>query len=193
MEYYKNNKTIHAKSRKEWRSWLKKNHQIEKCVWLIIYHKKSDTPSVYYAEAVEEALCFGWIDSVGNKRDEESSYLYFSIRKPKSNWSKLNRERVEILSQKNLIAPAGQAMIDLAKQTGTWIALEKVENLEIPVEMQKLFTKNKKAFANFQAFSPSSKKHILQWILNAKKEETKLKRITQVVELAKENIKANHP
>src|SRR5262245_17338409 len=95
MELYKDIKTFHARDRNEWRKWLTKNHKSEKCVWLIIYHKGSSTPTVYQDEAVEEALCFGWIDSVANKRDEESKYQFFAVRRPKSNWSKINRERAE--------------------------------------------------------------------------------------------------
>ncbi|HVM86812.1 MAG TPA: hypothetical protein VMT76_01400 [Puia sp.] len=93
MEIYKKIKAVSARTRKDWRKWLEKNHQSEKSVWLIIYHKTSKTKSVYYNEAVEEAICFGWIDSLANKRDAESRYQLFSQRKPKSNWSKLNRER----------------------------------------------------------------------------------------------------
>jgi uncharacterized protein YdeI (YjbR/CyaY-like superfamily) len=192
MELKDDKKTVYAKTRKEWRKWLEKNHSKEKSVWLIIYHKQSETPSVYYDEAVEEALCFGWVDSKANKRDTESSFLYFAQRKPKSNWSKANRERVEKLVNQGLMRPAGQAMIDLAKKSGSWTALVDVQNSVIPPDLQKHFDKNKTAFKNFQAFAPSSKRIILEWILNAKKPETRIQRIKQVVELAAKNIKANH-
>src|SRR5688572_27536369 len=109
-----NVKTFRAKNRIAWRRWLEKNHTKEKSVWLIMYRKDSNVPSVNYAEAVEEALCFGWIDSIKKKRDAESSIQFFSQRKPKSYWSKLNRERVEKLSKQGLITPAGQSVIDLA-------------------------------------------------------------------------------
>lgn len=192
MELKDEKNTVYAKTRKEWRKWLEKNHGKEKSVWLIIYHKKSETPSVYYDEAVEEALCFGWVDSKANKRDDESSFLYFAQRKPKSNWSKANRERVEKLVKQGLMTPAGQAMIDLAKKSGTWTALVDVQNSVIPPDLQKLFDRNKTACKNFQAFAPSSKRIILEWILNAKKPETRLQRIKQTVELAAKNMKANH-
>ena len=90
MELKNGIKVIYARSRKEWRNWLSKNHAVEKRAWLVMYYKQSGKPSVYYDEAVEEALCFGWIDSKGNKRDEESSYLSFAQRKPTSNWSSIN-------------------------------------------------------------------------------------------------------
>ena len=185
-------KCFYAKSRKEWRKWLMKNHQSEKFVWLIIHHKESKTPSVYYNEAVEEALCFGWIDSKGNKRDSESFYLFFAQRNPKSNWSKLNKERVEKMTAQGLMTASGQKLIDLAKMNGTWTAMEEIDNLVIPADLKKMFARNKKASKNFEAFSTSSKKIILNWILTAKRAETREQRIKQAVELATKNIKANH-
>ena len=192
MELYKDIKTFYARNRTEWRKWLAKNHQSEKSVWLIIYHKSSPTPSVYHDEAVEEAICFGWIDSIAHKRDDESKYQFFAIRKPKSNWSKINRDRAEKMIKEKRIKPAGQATIDLAKKTGTWTALVDVQNSVIPPDLQKAFNRNKAAFKNFNAFPPSSKRIILEWILNAKRPETRLQRIIQTVELASKNLRANH-
>ena len=192
MELHKEIKAVQASTREEWRKWLEKNHQTEKSVWLIIYHKDSDTESIYYDEAVEESICFGWIDSIAHKRDEESKYQFFSQRKPKSNWSKANRERAEKMSAQGQMAPSGQKLIDLAKKTGTWEALVDVQNSLIPDDLQKLLNKNKKALINFLAFPPSSKRIILEWILNAKKDETRQKRIEETVRLAADNIKANH-
>src|ERR1700712_403559 len=100
METHNSIPAVYAKTRKQWRAWLTKNGQSEQCVWLILYHRNSSTPSVYYEEAIEEALCFGWIDSRANKRDSESSYLYFAPRKPKSKWSFVNKGRVETMIQK---------------------------------------------------------------------------------------------
>lgn len=185
-------KTFQAKTRNEWRKWLEKNHEKEKSCWLIIYHKKSDVKSVYYDEAVEEALCFGWIDSKPNKRDEESSFLFFSQRNPKSKWSKLNKERVARLTKEKKILPAGQRLIDEAKKSGTWNALDVIDNIVIPDDLQKLFDKNKKAYENFKAFPPSSKKIILLWIEEARRSETREKRIEESVALAAKNIRANH-
>ena len=192
MELHNDIRTFHAKTRKEWRKWLEKNSQTEKSVWLIIYHKASDTKSVYYDEAVEEAICFGWIDSIAHKRDEESKYQFFAQRKPKSNWSRANRERAEKMLEQGLITPSGQKLIDLAKKTGTWEALADVQNSVIPDDLQNLLNKNKTALKNFLSFPPSSKRIILEWILNAKKDETRQKRIEETVRLAKDNIKANH-
>jgi len=191
QEIHRGTKAVSAPTRKIWRNWMAKYHEKETSVWLIIFHKKSRQASVYYDEAVEEALCFGWVDSVSNSRNEESSYLYFAKRKPKSNWSKANKDRVEKLTKLGLIMPAGQAMIDLAKQTGTWTALEVVDQLTIPSDMQKLFSKNKTAEKNFLAFPASTRRGILEWILNAKRPETRQKRIEETVTLAAQNIRAN--
>lgn len=168
------------------------NHQSEKSVWLIIYRKESGTPSVYYPEAVDEALCFGWIDSKPNKRDSNSYYQFFAKRNPKSNWSKVNKEKVAKLTEQGLMERAGLEMIEIAHQNGTWTALDEVENITVPEDLQELFSKNKTAFDNWERFSRSSKRGILEWILNAKKAETRQKRIAETVSLAEKNIKANH-
>lgn len=183
--------TFYAKNRKAWRQWLQKNHATAQSVWLIIYRKESAMPSVYYPEAVDEALCFGWIDSKPNKRDAESYCLFFSKRSPKSNWSQVNKRKVAILLEQGLMAPAGLAMVELAKQNGTWTALDKVHAIEIPPEMAALFKQNKTAEQHFTAFPPSTKRGILEWILNAKTTETRMKRITETVSLAAQNIRAN--
>lgn len=192
MEPYRNRKVVSAKSRKEWRKWLEKNHQTESSVWLIIFHKRSEVKSVYYDEAVEEAICFGWIDSIANKRDSESKYQLFSRRKPGSKWSRLNRQRSAKMISQGMMTPSGQAVIDRAMKEGTWEALEQVQSAVIPDDLRKLFNKNKTALKNFQAFPPSSKRIILEWILNARQPQTRERRIAQTVELAAKNIKANH-
>jgi uncharacterized protein YdeI (YjbR/CyaY-like superfamily) len=192
MELHNNIQTFYATTREEWRTWLEKNHETLKSVWLIIYHKNSDFKCVNYDEAVEEAICYGWIDSIAHKRDEESKYQYFGKRKPMSNWSKSNRVRVEKMMQQGLMTPSGQILIDLAKKTGTWEALVDVQNSIIPEDLQKKLDENKSALKNFLAFPPSSKRIILEWILNAKREETRQKRIEETVRLAADNIRANH-
>ena len=192
MELKDGIKTFYAKSQKEWRQWLEKNHESEKSVWLIIYKKESKTKSVYYPEAVDEALCFGWIDSKPNKRDAESFYQYFSKRNPKSNWSKVNKEKVKRLLAEGLITKSGLEAIEIAKQNGTWNALDEVEEIIIPDDLQKAFSKKKSALTNFEKFPRSSKRGILEWILNAKRPETRQKRIQETVDLAEKNIKANH-
>ena len=191
METRNGIKTFHAKDRKAWRAWLAKNHADEKSVWLIIYKKDSGKKSVTYPEAVEEALCFGWIDSKPNKRDEESYYQFFSKRKPASNWSKINKDRIEKLISEGLMMPAGLAAIEIAKQNGTWSALDKIEILSLPADLKKMFSKNKVAAKFFDAFPRSVKKGILEWIQNAKTEATRTKRLEETVKLAEKNIRAN--
>lgn len=122
METNKGQEVFYAKNRQQWRQWLEKHGQSKKEVCLILYKKDSDTPSVSYPEAVEEALCFGWIDSLTNKRDEDSRYQRFSPRGPKSNWSKSNVDRVEKLIAAGLMTPHGQKHVDIAKGNGKWDA-----------------------------------------------------------------------
>ena len=120
METKDGKQAVYAQTRGEWRKWLKQNSRSEKSVWLILYHKKSEVKSVNTTDAMEEALCFGWIDSLAKKRDHESFYLTFTPRKPRSNWSKINIERAERLIEKGLMTPYGAEMIDIAKNNGRW-------------------------------------------------------------------------
>lgn len=121
METKDGKQAVYAKTRAEWRRWLKKNSLSEKSVWLILYHKNSKAQCINLVDATEEALCFGWIDSLAKKRDPESFYLTFTPRNPKkSKWSQPNRERAERMIAKGLMTPQGQNMIDIAKETGRW-------------------------------------------------------------------------
>lgn len=183
--------TFYAKDREAWRQWLQENHDQEKSIWLIIYKKDSATPSVYYDEAVDEALCFGWIDSKPNKRDEESFFQFFAKRNPNSNWSRVNKNKVERLINQGLMSEAGLKMIEIAKRNGTWTALDEVENLVIPEDLQQAFHANPTAWQYFDAFPRSVKRGILEWLLNAKRPETRQKRIEETVALAAQNIRAN--
>jgi uncharacterized protein YdeI (YjbR/CyaY-like superfamily) len=185
--------TFYAGSRAAWRQWLEENHRTEKSVWLILYKKGSGMPSIATSEAVEEALCFGWVDSLPNKRDERSFYLFFARRNPKSNWSRVNREKVARLMEEGRMAPAGLEMVALARRSGTWTALDAVEEIVLPDDLVQCFAENDAAFQNWEKFPRSSRRGILEWILNAKKPETRQKRIRETVRLAAENIRANHP
>lgn len=191
MERYNGVPTFRASNQEEWRKWLDENHLKEKSIWLIIYRKESGIPSVYYPEAVDEALCFGWIDSKPNKRDAVSYFQFFSKRNPKSNWSKVNKDKVERLVKEGRMHLAGTAMVALAKATGTWSALEEVDQLVIPSDLAEAFKKNPQAFSFWEGFSKSSRRGILEWILNAKRPETRNQRIEETVRLAGENKKAN--
>jgi uncharacterized protein YdeI (YjbR/CyaY-like superfamily) len=182
---------FYPKSRNEWRNWLQKNHAVKNHVWLIIYKKESGVPGVIYSEVVEEALCFGWIDSKPNKRDDKSYFLFIAPRKPKSVWSALNKNRIKKMLKENKIAAAGLKKIEAAKKDGSWFALDKVEALEMPPALKKSFLKNKPALKNFEAFPPGVRKQIFQWVTSAKTKGTLDKRVAETVTLAAKNIRAN--
>lgn len=188
---YKGVKVIKAKNREAWRKWLKDNHDKIDAIWLLIYKKESSIESVYYNEAVDEALCFGWIDSKPNQRDHESYYQYFSKRNPKSNWSKVNKEKIKRLLENNLMSERGLEMVALAKSSGTWDALNDVDNLIVPDDMMEKFKLNKKAFEFWNNFPPSTRRGILEWIFNAKRAATREKRIDTTINMATENKRAN--
>lgn len=191
IETYRGFPTVTAGSRASWRKWLVANHDKVSSIWLIIYKKDSGIGSVTYNEAVDEGLCFGWIDSKPNKRDDKSYYQFFSKRSPKSNWSKVNKLKVEHLIQENLMTEAGYQMISIARENGTWDALNDVDNLILPDDLRSRFDRNPTAFKHWKNFPDSVKRGILEWIFNAKREETRLKRITQTVDLAQQNIRTN--
>jgi uncharacterized protein YdeI (YjbR/CyaY-like superfamily) len=181
----------HPLSRAEWRAWLEANHTRTQGVWLVSYKKATGKPRVEYEEAVEEALCFGWIDSKANTLDDERSMLWMAPRKPRTGWSKPNKERVERLLAAGLLAPAGLAKIEAAKQDGSWNALDAVEALEIPPDLAAALAALPNARANWDAFPRSAKRGILEWIANAKTPATRAKRIEETARLANENIRAN--
>lgn len=182
---------FYPQSRKEWRNWLKNNYKTTGHVWLILYKKQSGKPTITYDEVVEEALCFGWIDSKPNKKDDESYFLFVCPRKPNSVWSALNKKRIEKLVKEKLMTPAGLEKINAAKKNGSWNLLNNSDALKMPVALQKAFAKNIKSLKNFEQFPPSTKKQIIQWIESAKTEETIAKRVTETVTQAAKNIRAN--
>ena len=183
--------STHPKSRAEWRKWLEKNHTRTEGIWLVSYKKATGKPRFDFDEAVEEALCFGWIDSKGGKVDDERSMVWFTPRKKGTGWSKINKERVEKLIKAGLMSAAGLAKVEASKKDGSWNALDAVEALEIPSDMEKAFSKNKTARGYFEAFPRSVKRAILEWISSAKKPETRAQRIAETVTKAEQNIRAN--
>jgi len=171
----------YARDRREWRAWLQAHHTTATGVWLIYYKKASGQPSVPYAEAVEEALCFGWIDSRANALDDQRHLQMFTPRKPKSPWSRLNKERVARLTAQGLMAPAGLAAVAAAQQNGLWTAYDAIEELRVPDDLAEALTADEAAGRNFAAFSASVKKQLLWWIVSAKRAETRASRIAQIV------------
>ncbi len=141
---------------------------------------------------VEEALCYGWVDSVPGKVSDTQAKIYVSRRKPKSSWSKVNKQRIEKLLHAGTMSDAGIAAVNSAKQNGSWDALNKSDAFEMPEELNRLLMSNTKARLFYDAMAPSSHKIILEWIYAAKTEDTKMKRIVETVELASQGIKAHH-
>jgi uncharacterized protein YdeI (YjbR/CyaY-like superfamily) len=184
--------TYCPRSLEEWREWLEKNHQSKQAVWLVYYTQKSSIPSISWSEAVDEALCFGWIDSTRKPIDAFSFKQYFSKRKPKSNWSKINKEKVQQLIDSNRMTKAGYESIETAKQNGYWTILDEVEALTIPPDLESAFEKHLGAKAYFLSLSKSSKKIILSWIVLAKQKETRQKRIDEVAKSAAQHLKPSH-
>jgi uncharacterized protein YdeI (YjbR/CyaY-like superfamily) len=183
---------FYPKSPIAWRKWLEKNHVSKQAVWLVFYNKKSAKKSITWSESVDVALCFGWIDSKKVKIDEETSHQYFSKRKPSSTWSKINKEKVQRLTEQGLMTAAGLKCVETAKKNGSWSTLEEVDELKIPPDLQAALYRKPKANKFFLSLSNSSMKMILTWILFAKTEETRLKRIAEIIDSAEQHLKPKH-
>lgn len=182
---------VHPLSRAEWRAWLLEHHGRSSGVWLVSFKKGTGQPRFELDEAVEEALCVGWIDSKPNKLDDTRSLLWFAPRKPRSGWSRPNKERVARLLQAGLMQPAGLAKIEQAKADGSWTALDAVEELQIPDDLVQALRAQPPAESNFLAFPRSAKRGILEWIQNARRPETRAARIAETARLAQVNERAN--
>jgi len=176
------------KNRNEWRSWLKEYHGKETEIWLVFYKVKVNKKSIKYQEAVEEALCFGWIDSIVKRIDDEKHMQKYTPRKVNSNWSASNKTRVEKLIKEGLMTEFGLRAIEIAKQNGSWNKLDSVDiRLEVPKALKDAFAKNQTAKKSFEHLAPSRKKQFLWWIESAKRDETKEKRIKETIRLLVEN------
>jgi uncharacterized protein YdeI (YjbR/CyaY-like superfamily) len=183
--------STHPKSRTAWRRWLAQNHTRPEGVWLISYKKATGKPRVEYDDSVEEALCFGWIDSKVNKLDDQRSMLWFAPRKRRTGWSRPNKARVERMLAAGLMQPAGLAKVEQAKADGSWYALDGVEDLELPGDLRVALASYPDASAHFDAFPRSVKRGILEWILVARRPATRAQRIAETARLASQNIRAN--
>lgn len=183
---------VHAETRAEWRAWLEANHASESGAWLVSW-RRGHGPRVEYEEAVEEALCFGWIDSQGSNIDERRSKQYYAPRKPGSGWAATNKARVERLIAEGLMRPAGLEAIERAKANGSWTLLDSVEAGEIPDDLAAALAAAPPARANFDAFGKSAKRAMLEWTAQAKRPETRAARIRQIAERAAVNERAYPP
>ncbi|MBW2454509.1 MAG: YdeI/OmpD-associated family protein [Deltaproteobacteria bacterium] len=182
--------TYRARSRSAWRSWLRKNHRRKTEIWLLLYKKHVDKPGVSYAEAVEEALCFGWIDGILKRIDDESHVIRFSPRKPKSRWADSNRRRVAAMIEAGQMTPAGMALVEAAQKSGAWDETETLDRPpSMPQDLAAALARNQRAAHNFDGFAPGYQRDYLRWVLAAKRPETRQRRIREVVKRAARNQK----
>ena len=174
----------------DWYEWLMNNHSSPQGVYLIFYKLETKKPTMRWEEAVKVALCFGWIDSTVKSLGNGKRRQYFCKRNPKSVWSALNKKYIIDLSASNLMQQSGLDIIEIGKQNGSWTALDNVEKGIIPESLQKAFDNNPNAFKNYQNFSPSYRKSYLYWLNQAKREETRQKRISEIIKFCEANIKS---
>jgi uncharacterized protein YdeI (YjbR/CyaY-like superfamily) len=178
------------KNAQEWRNWLHDNHATSKGVHLVFYRVTSTFESMRWEEAVQVAICYGWIDSTVRKIDEDRRKQMFTPRKDKSVWSKLNKTYIEKLIADNLMHDSGLKKIETAKLNGSWTSLDHVEELVIPDDLQEAFNQNSLAYEHYQNFSRSYRKSYLYWLNQAKRAETRCVRIAEIIRLCEQNIKS---
>jgi uncharacterized protein YdeI (YjbR/CyaY-like superfamily) len=179
-------------SRQEWRLWLSENHDTGQSIWLIQHKKQSGKPTISWSESVDEALCFGWIDSIRKSVDDDTFMQFFCKRKPNSAWSKINKEKVERLMAEGLMAQAGMDCIETARKNGSWSVLDEVEELTIPEDLETAFKSQPGSMDYFSGLSKSVKKIMLQWVAFAKRPETRQNRINEIAERAALKLKPKH-
>lgn len=179
---------VRPKSRKAWRDWLEKNHASSKGVWLVYAKKHSGLPSLTYNDAVEEALCFGWIDSKINPIDDAFYMQVFTPRKRVSAWSTLNKARVERLLAAGLMTAAGLVVVKAAKDSGTWNATKHVEELTIPPDLEKAIKANPDASRNWTSYSASRRKGVLYRLAGAKRPDTRARYLQDIIENMARNL-----
>jgi uncharacterized protein YdeI (YjbR/CyaY-like superfamily) len=182
---------IHPEGPAEWGRWLEEHHDREAGVWLVTWRKHTGRSQLGYEEAVTEALRFGWIDSRPSALDDERTMLWFSPRRAGSAWAGPNKERIARLAAKDRLAPAGAAMVAAAKADGSWTRLDGVERLEVPDDLAAAFAEHAGSRERWDAFPPSARRAILEWIVQARREPTRAKRVTETARLAARGERAN--
>ncbi len=182
---------IQAEDRATWRSWLEANHATAPGAWLVTWRPGRGRPVLDYEAAVEEAICFGWVDSRPGRVDDDRARLYFAPRKPRSAWSASNKARVERLLAAGRMAPAGIAAVERGKANGMWEHLDAVERGEVPGDLARALAAHPPAAENFAAFPRSVRRAILEWIAAARRPETRSARIEETATLAARNERAN--
>ena len=184
---------VEVASRAELRAWLAANHMRTESIWLVTYKKQVADKYVSWDEVVEEALCFGWIDSLPRRLDDARTMLLLSPRRAGSPWSRLNKQRIARLEPAGRLQPPGLAAIAAAKADGSWTVYDEVEELIIPPDLAAALAGNATAAGHWDAFPDSSKKGILWWIKSARQAATRRKRVAETVDLASHNVRANFP
>lgn len=184
--------TVEVTSLDAWRRWLKANHTRSGSVWLISWKVSVPERHVPMTDLVDESLCWGWVDSLPKALDAERSMRRMSPRRPGSAWSLVNKRRIEALRAAGRMQPGGLAAVERAQADGSWTALDEVETLAVPADLQQALDGQPQAAANFSRFPRSSKRNILEWIAAAKKPETRQARIQTTAEMAARNLRANH-
>lgn len=180
---------LYFKDHLEWREWLLQNHSTYSAVYLIFYKLETKKSTMRWGDAVKVALCFGWIDSTVKSLGSGKRRQYFCPRNPKSVWSALNKKYIVELINDNLMHKNGLATIELAKQNGSWSALDDVDNMIIPKDLQDAFNDNTVAYENYNNFAKTYRKSYLYWLHHAKREATRQNRIEKIIELCKNNMK----
>ena len=173
----------------QWRIWLHENHNKSEGIYLIFYKLAHENDSMRWEEAVKVALCFGWIDSTVKSLGDGKRRQYFCPRKPKSVWSKVNKNYIKSLLKEDLMHESGLTSIKIAKENGSWTALDDVENGIVPQDLKVAFDKNPRAFKNYKAFTRGQRKSYLYWLNQAKREVTRQKRITEIIRACQLNQK----
>jgi uncharacterized protein YdeI (YjbR/CyaY-like superfamily) len=181
---------VHADDRATWRTWLEAHHATVPGAWLVTWRPRSGRVGLDYEAAIEEALCFGWVDSTGGRFDDDRGKLYFAPRKPRSVWAATNKARIERLIADGRMTPAGLAAIDRAKANGSWETLDGPERLEVPDDLAAAFESRPPAADHFAAFPASARKMMLSWIAMAQRPETRAARISEVAAAAARNERA---
>ena len=175
-------KHVYVKTREEWRDWLSQNHHRNTGIWLVFYKKHTGKPSLEYEAAVEEALCFGWIDSIIKKIDEDRYVRKLTPRKPKSRWSELNKKRIRKLETQGFMTKAGMARVSEAKESGLWDKTGGPSiSFAVPLELARALDANAKAKRFFDQLAPSYQKQVIGWIAVAKRQETKDRRVRESI------------
>jgi uncharacterized protein YdeI (YjbR/CyaY-like superfamily) len=175
---------VELPDRAAWRAWLQANHGSSQGIWLAVGKKGNGVTSLTYDEVVEEALCFGWIDSTVNRMDDDRFKQLLTPRKPNSTWSRSNKARVQRLAEQGLMTPAGLAAIETAQANGSWQMLDEVEALVVPEDLAAVLDSTPGATDGFESLGESARKMALYWIASAKRPETRAKRIARTVAAA---------